>query len=187
MRQAHLEISFRLTVVNLAFSNLSIVSIEHEDLFWVFIKYVDRLRHRRVEMWDVLCFRYICHDLLLYALLWHFMVLTNLSTFLNVLENCLILFYLFASRAREEQHVKNLLNITVKFLWSLFASTSVDGALPSQLQFNATITEKHVTLWAFLRIRFCDKFAELANELVKCTRHPWRFVYIHRWCLKHFH
>ena len=75
------------------------------------------------------------------------MVFTNVGAFFDVLENFLILKDALAPRTRKEQHFKYLLYITVEFLRSLFAPTSVDRALPSQLNFDAILTEQHVALW----------------------------------------
>ena len=52
--KADLEISLGLAVVDLALGHFPILSIVHQNLLRVLVKYVDELRHGRVQMVDFL-------------------------------------------------------------------------------------------------------------------------------------
>ena len=67
--ETDLEVSLSLSVVDLALGHFVVLSIVHQDLLRVLVKYVDELRHGGVQMWDVLCLRDIGQDLLLDAVL----------------------------------------------------------------------------------------------------------------------
>lgn len=131
VRKTNLEIPFCLAVVYLTLGNLSIESTVHQYLFRVLVKYVDVLRHGRVQMWNLGCFRDIRKNLLFYAVLWHLMVLADLRTLFHMIEYLTVLEYLLATWACEKHHLHDFLHISVQLLRLCFASAAVYGTLPS--------------------------------------------------------
>ena len=102
VRQAYLEVSFRLAVIDLGLSHLVVVPVVHENLFRVLVKDVDCLGHRRVQVRNVRCLWYVCHDFLLDARLRHLVVFADVGALSNVCENLLVLLDGLATRTREE-------------------------------------------------------------------------------------
>ena len=169
VRETNLEVALCLTIVDLALGHLVVLSIIHQNLLRVLIKYVDELRHGGVQVWDVLCLGDVGQDLFLDAVLRHLVVLADLVADLDMLKHLLVLLDGSAAWACELKHVEYFLHVTMKCLWLLFASAAIYRTLPSVLHLDAVLTEEQVTLWALLWIRLGDELAQLAHELIDCA------------------
>ncbi len=106
----------------------------------------------------------------------HHVLLPNFWALLHVLEKGHIPFAITAAGACEHNKFEDFLNATVHLDWRRSIATTLNGARPAALHFDAVLTEEGIAGCALKRHWAYNKFAKTADEKVGSRRHSRRFI-----------